>query len=360
MSRKKTKSDTGEKVYFSIYFSLSALLIAAIIFGLVKLWGFLKEYEASQQYHTTDVVLAELNSGDFSKLFDGIDDEISEYETIEELYDQITSRFTGEFTCTKSGKYSTDENPAYMIKCNGENAAVLYLKKESTMPEYGLDIFGYDKITGVTVQKNESATITLPDTCTFTINGKQAEGLSYTEEEISEAEKFGDYIEEKPVMRTYSIDGLMNIPDIKMFDKNGRQLPVSLENNVYSCALPTTDNEAALQAEEFAFEFACRYNEFVSYDIYFYSLTPYLIKGTELYENLRTYLAQYYGYHTGYEFRNKEIVSNTQYSDNCFAVNLKYQHVLFSYGKEIVYDISYTIYVAEIDGNWKTIDMIIN
>lgn len=360
MSRKKNKSNTGEKVYFSIYFSLSALLIAAIIFGIVKLWGFLKEYEASQQYHTTNAVLDELNSGNLSKLFAGIDDEISEYETMQALYDQITERFTGEFTCTKSGKYSTDDNPAYMLKCGGENAAVLYLKKESTTPKYGLDIFGYDKITGVVAQKNESAAIMLPDTCTFTINGKSAEGLPYTGEEISDAEKFGDFLDKKPAMRTYSVDGLMNIPEIKMYDKNGNQLPVSFEDNTFSCTLPTTDNEAALQAEEFAFEFACKYNEFVSYDIYFYSLTPYLIKGTELYENLRTYLAQYYGYHTGYEFRNKEVVSNTQYSDNCFAVNLKYQHVLFSYGKEIVYDISYTIYVTNIDGNWKTVNMIIN
>lgn len=360
MSRLTSKSRIGSRVYFSIYFSLAGLLIAAVICGLVILWGFLKEYEASQQYHVTDSVLAELNSGDFTKLIAGVDVDISEYETEQMLYEQISSRFTGEFTCTKSGKYSTDESPAYMLKCDNENIAVLYLKKDSFTPKYEMDIYEFDRISGITPQKNENARVTLPSNCSFTINGFTPEGELYIEERFAETSNFGEYLNGKPTMRTYSFGGLMYAPEIKMFDKNGKQLPVSLENKVYSTELPITDTKAAAQAEEFAFEFATKYNEYISDDVSFNELLPFLIKDTELYSNLRTLETQYYGYHTGYEFRNKEIVSTTQYSDNCFAVDLKYQHVLLRWGTEIVYDVSYTIYITQLDGEWKTVEIIIN
>lgn len=360
MSNSTSEQHTGAKVYFSIYFTIAGLLIAAIVFGLVKLWGFLKEYESSQQYHVTDAILAELNSGDYTKLVNGADAEISEYETEQMLYEQIASRYTGEFTCTKSGKYSTDDNPAYMIKCGGENTAVLYLKKDSVTSEYGLDIFGFDKITGVTVQKNEIAKVTVPSNCSFTINGFSPEGELYLEERFSQASQFGEYLNGQPTMRTYSFGGLMFQPEIKVFDKNGRQIPVKLENKVYSAELPTTDTTAAAQAEEFAFEYATKYNEYISDDISFSDITPYIIKGTDLYTTLRTLETQFYGYHTGYEFRNKEIVSTVQYSDACFSVDLKYQHVLLRWGNEIVYDVSYTIFVTKTDDGWKALQLIIN
>lgn len=359
MTEQKTKSSTGKRVYYSIYFTLVGLLVAAIVFGLVKLWGFLTEYEQSQHYHATDAVLAELNSGDYTKLVGGISEKISEYETEEMLRKQFAERFSGEFTCVKSGKYSTDNAPAFMLKCGGENIAVMHLKKSGTTADYALDTFAFDRISGVTVQKGESVCVTVPSNCTFTINGCDPSGELFLTERMPNAQKFGEYIKGEPVMRTYKFGGLMNPPEIVILDENGKSLPVSCKNGVYSAALPITDSAKAENAADYAFEFSKRYNEFVSNDIGFTELSLYLVKGSALYSNLRDFMAQYYGYHTGYEFRNKEIVSVTQYSDNCFEVSLKYQHVLFSY-EEVVYDIAYTVFVAETDSGWKTTDLIMN
>lgn len=357
---KTKKTGAGKKVFYAIYFSLTAILLTAITAGLVILWGFLKEYEQSQEYHATDAVLAELNSGNLNKIFEGLDIEISVYETEASLREQITERLAGEFSCTKSAKYSTDDAPAYLLRCDGKTVGILKLEKQGTTPKYGLNIYGYGGISGISAEMSKHARVVLPSTCTFTVNGKSPDGEFFTEERIPEAKRFGDLLSAEPTIRTYAFGGLMNPPDIRIFDKNGKQLPVSLENDVYSAVLPITDTEAAAQAEDFAYEFAQLYNQFISYDIQFYELKPYMVRGTEFYKNLANFMPQFYGTHTGFEFRNKEILNTTQYDDDCFSVSLEYDHVVFTRYQEHVYHVSYTVYVVKTDEGWRAVDLVLN
>lgn len=355
--KKKTR---GKKVFYIIYFSLTAILLCAAAVGLSILWKFLGEYEQSQEYHTTDAVLAELNSGDLTKIYDGLDIAISPYETEEMLREQIATRLDGEFTCTKSAKYSTDNAPAYLLRCSGKTVGILKLKKQGSTPKYGLNIYGYSEISGVSAEMGSSAKVTLPSTCTFTINGKSPDGETYTEQPIPETKRFGDLLSSEPVMRTYEITGLMNPPDIRIFDKNNKPLPVALENDEYSAVLPTTDPESAKQAEDFAYQFAQLYNQFISYDIKFYDLKPYMLKGTEFYKNLSGFMPQFYSNHKGFEFRNKKLLGTTQYDDNCFSVSLEYDHVIFSKYQEHVYHVSYTVFVVNTENGWRAVDLILN
>ncbi len=359
-TKKKRKPGLGGKIFFAIYFSLTIILCTAIAIGLGKLWGFLKEYEQSQQVYAVDVILAELNSGNYSKIFEGLDAEISPYETGDDLRRQVTSRINGEFTSAKSAKYSTEESPAYLLKCGGENLAVLALKKTSKTPKYGMDIYGFDRIYGIEAQRNERAEVVVPSNCTFTINGKAPDGESFTEEHIPEAEYFGKYLDNEPAMRSYVFEKLMFQPEIRFFDKNGSPLPTLLENNVYSCALPTIDNEAAKDAEEFAFKFAKEYNKYIAYDTWFQSLAKYIPSDTEFYENLRTFNAQYYAPHSGYDFRDEKFLGTTQYSDECFSVSLEYDYVVISHGNEVPFHNSYTIFTVKTQKGWQAVNLILN
>ncbi len=354
------EKNIGKRVFYSIYAGLVVLLLGAIAFGLIKLWGFLKEYELTQHYNVTDVVLAELNSGDYTKIFDGLKVEISEYETEEMLKGQITEKLGGTFTATKSAKYGSEEKPVYMLKCDGENVALLELVKSGTTPKYGLDVFSFSRIYGVTAQKNESAKIVIPSNVTFTINGKDTTGELFTEERFPEAKRFGEHLKGEPTQRTYQIGGLMNKPEVKFFDKDGNAVPVTEENGVYSCALPTRNSELAGKSGDYALDFAKDYSAFIAYDVSFDALRPYLIRGTEFYTNLRTFNAQYYTPHQGYEFRDEKIVDVTQYSDECFAVKLEFDHVVKYYGEEMPYHNAYTVFVAKTDDGLKVLDLILS
>lgn len=358
--KKDKKKNIGKRVYYSILLSLTGILLAAAAFGLIKLWGFLEEYELTQQSYVTEPILAELNVGNYTKLFEGLDAEISPYETKEALHEQITDRLNGEFTATKSAKYSTEDAPVYLLKSGGENIALLELKKTSKTPKYGLDVYGYNRIYGITATMNEEVKIVIPNTVKFTVNGKSPENEFFTEEQIPETERFGEFLVGKPKMRTYKLTGLMNPPEIRFYNANGEEIPVSPENGVYTCGLPTLDSSLAKEAEEFATEFAKLYSEFVAYDIYFADLKPYLKKGTEFYDNLKTFNAQFYTPHQGYEFREEKILGTTQYSDACFTVKPEYDHVIKFYAQEKVYHTSYTVYAVKTDEGWKAIDLTIN
>lgn len=359
MGNSKTKTK-GKKVFFAIYFSFTAILLAAAAAGLVILWGFLEEYEQSQEYHVTDAVTAELNSGDLTKIFEGLDIKISPYETQEALRKQISERLSGEFSCTKSAKYTTEDAPAYLLRCGGDTVGVLTLKKQGTTPKYGMDTYAYGGISGVTADLSRHARVTLPSTCTFTVNGISPDGEFFTEERIPEAKRFGDLLTAEPTMRTYAFGGLMNPPDIRIYDKNGNSLPVTLENDVYSAALPITDPETAAQAEDFAYEFARLYNQFISNDIEFYKLKPYMVRDTEFYKNISGFMPQYYGAHSGFEFRNKEITETVRYDDRCYSVSLEYDHVVLTYSQEHVYHVSYTVYAVNTDEGWRVVDLVIS
>ncbi len=359
-----SKKKNGGKVFLWIYLSLTALLLAAIAFGLIRLWGFLKEYESTQQCYVTDAVLSELNGGNYTKIYEGLDElkaEISPYETEEALREQISRRLTGEFTLAKSAKYSTEDAPVYMLKCGGENAALLSLKKVSKTPEYGLDVFGFDKIYGLTAQRSERAEVKIPSNCAFTVNGKSPDGEFFTEERIPEAKYFGDFLNGEPTILTYAFGGLMNPPDIRFYNAKGKAIPVSFENGVYSSPLPTLDEEAAKAAETFASEFAKEYSKFVSHDSSFEKLIPYIPRGTKFYNDLRTFEPKYYTPHTGFEFRNEKLPGTTQYSENCFSVSLEYDHVIDYYGKEITYHTSFTVYTVNTpDKGWQAVNLVIN
>lgn len=359
-STKKKRKKSGGRIFLIVYVSLTAILCAAIAIGLGKLWGFLKEYEQSQQSYVVDEILAELNGGNYSKILEELDAEISPYETMDDLRKQVTSRLGGEFTAAKSVKYSTDESPAYMIKCGGENLAVLALKKVSKTPKYELDVYGFDRIYGITAQRGEYAKVVIPSTCTFTVNGKPTDGETYTEEAIEQTEFFGDYLEDKPTLRTYTFEGLMYQPEIRFFDKNGSPIPTELEDSVYSCAFPTIDKEAAEEAEEFAYTFSKEYNKYIAYDTWFQSLAKYIPSDTEFYENMRTFNAQYYGDHYGYDFMNENYLGTTQYSDDCFAVSLEYDYVIKYYGGVLSYHNSYTVFTVKTENGWRAVNLILN
>lgn len=350
----------GKRVFYIIYFSLTVLLLGAIAAGLAILWNFLGEYEQSQEYHATDAVLAELNGGDLTKIYKGLDIAISPYETEEMLREHIAKRLDGEFTCTKSAKYSTDDTPAYLLRCGGKTVGILKLRKQGTTPKYGLNIYGFSGISGISAEMGSSARVTLPSTCTFTINGKPPVGETYTEEQIPDAKRFGSQLSAEPVMRTYEISGLMDPPDIRIFDKNNKQLPVTLKDDEYSAVLPVTDPGSAREAEDFAYQFAQLYNQFISYDIKFYELKPYMLKETEFYKELAGFMPQFYPNHKGFEFRNKKLLNTAQYDGNCFSVSLEYDHVVFSKYQEHVYHVSYTVFAVNTEDGWRAADLVLN
>lgn len=359
--RTKTRSRRGTIVFYAIYFVLLAAVLSAAVVGLGKLWEFLQRYEACQIYHVTDAAAEELNSGDLSLLYAAAEGDISPYEDEETLHRQLRERFTGEFSFKKSAKESTKDSPVYTMICGGEPMAYIVLAQTSEDSVYGFGIYSITRAYGISPEKNESVTVTVPTGCEAAINGRKlTEYAQKTSRQVEGAENFGDYLQNPPELSTYTIDGLMYPPEVEFTDGSGAKLPAEKTDGGYSCALPVTDSAAAGEAEKFALEFSETYSKYIANDAYFSSISGYIPQDVKLYSDLSTYEGQFYTYHTGYDFTEEKTVSVQQYSENCFAVRVSYVHNVYYGGETYSYPADNTIYAVNTDNGWKAVGLNMN
>ena len=315
--------------------------------GLGKLWEFLQRYEACQIYHVTDAAAEELNSGKLDLLYAATEGDISPYEDEEALHRQLRERFTGEFSFKKSAKESTKENPVYTMICGGEPMAYIALTQTAEDSVYGFGIYSVTRAYGITPEKNESVTVTVPTGCSALINGKPlTEYAKKTSERVEGWEDFGDYLADPPELTTYTIDGLMYPPQVEFTGASGDLPAEKSQDGAYSCALPVTDSGAAEEAEQFALEFS--------------EISGYIPQDVKLYSDLRTYEGQFYTYHTGYDFTEEKTVSVQQYSAECFAVRVSYVHNVYYGGETYSYPADNTIYAVRTDGGWRAVGLTMN
>ena len=352
---------TGSVVFYVIYFLLLAAALSAIVVGLGELWGFLRSYEASQIYHVTDEIAAALNGGDLSLLYEGVEGEISPYENEELLHKQLSERLTGEFTLAKNLKKSAKDAPVYTISCGGEPCAFASLKVTGKDPQYNLDIYSLDNVSGVYPETNVSVTVTLPTGCSARVNGMDIlAGTPCAAAPIEEAENFGTRLSQQPEMLTYTINGLMYEPTVAVYAADGSALDVERSGGVYSCGLPMLNAAAAEEAQKFALEFSELYSCYIANDVYFTTVSRDIPEDTRLYSDLKTYEGQFYTYHTGYDFTDEQVTRVTQYSDECFAVRVGYKHNVYYAGETFTYPADNTVFAVNTADGWKAAALVMN
>lgn len=358
----KTRSRKGTIVFYVIYFVLLAAVLSVAVAGLGKLWEFLQRYEACQIYHVTDAAAQGLNSGDLTLLYAAAEGDISPYEDEEALHRQLRERFTGEFSFKKSIKESTKESPVYTMICAGEPMAYIGLTQTAQDSVYGFGIYSITRAYGISPEKNESVTVTVPTGCSVFLNGKPlTEYAKKSSEPVSGSENFGDYLADPPELTTYTVDGLMYQPEVEFTAADGGKLPAEkAQDGAYSCGLPVTDGAAAEEAEKFALEFSEMYSKYIANDLYFSSISGYIPEDVKLYGDLRTYEGQFYTYHTGYDFTEEKTVSVQQYSPECFAVRVSYVHNVYYGGETYSYPADNTIYAVSTANGWRAVGLTMN
>lgn len=357
----KTRSQTGTVVFYVIYFVLLAAVLSAAVVGLGQLWQFLQHYEASQIYHVTDAIAAELNSGKLDLLYNASGADISPYENGELLKRQISERFTGEFSLKKNIKKSTKTAPVYTLMCGEDAVAFITLGQTGTDPLYGLEFYGAESITPIEPIRNERVKLTFPTGCTAELNGiALLPDTKYTSAPIAEAANFGDYLTDAPEMLTCTISGLMYPPTVTFRDSAGNEMaPDNSGNGAYSCGLPEAGGETAEDAARFALEFSELYSRYIANDAYFSSISGYIPPDTKLYHDLQTYEGQFYTYHTGYDFSEEKTLRITRYSESCYAVRVSYVHNVY-YGETYSYPADNTVFAVNTADGWRAVGLTMN
>lgn len=346
----------GTLAFRIIYFTLLVLIIAAIGIGLLIFRDFLTDYEASQPERIIDSFLWELESGNNTRIMNAAKFTPNSFEESEAFEAAIESTLAGDYSCVKSSKESGNGMLVYAVKSKGEKIGTLTLSEAGETSKYGLTLYEIHDITVNDVETQE-ITVSAPNTAKVFVNGIELDESYITEksEIVDGMEYFHQYLDEAdaPYMVTYTIDGFVNAPAVSAVDFSGRQL-TDTGNNVFEFA--SEDNE---ELKTLGKDFSLAYSRYIANDGSLAAVDEFLADDLELYEALYYYENEFYAWHSDYDFENIVVGEPVFYTENCFTIDISYDHIIYS-TEIFTFKADNTAYFVNIDGSWKATDIVMN
>lgn len=351
------KSRKGTIAFRVIYGLLTIAAIVIIAVVLKTLWDFLQVYEKCQPELAIKAYTKEMTSMD--KLPEELENvKLNEYEDREALTKYIDSLMDGEIVYKRNGKESDGDTTVYDIKVNENVIARATVVPSPEDAGFGMHEYVVSDVRFGQVNLS-SCTVTAPSNATVFFGDKAVDKKYITKKgtPYKDTEYFHGYFEGEIYDVTYKVDGFLYQPEITVKDSFGNELEMKDGKYVLSAH---ENNELT----RFALEFAQNYSKFVVNDGYLSTVTEYLAPDMPLLEELQTFENTWHNYHTDYDFIDVDAGEPLFYNENCAAVKISYDHVLYgvqsSENGELHSKADYTVYLVNTDGNWLVTDLRLN
>ncbi len=200
----------------------------------------------------------------------------------------------------------------------------------------------------------EPFTLIASDNVRLTVNGTDIHLLSLPSKEI-QGTVFPTAENAKitlPVVRQYTLEGLLNVPAVTALTLSGEECPVVIDGQTIRVLTPDTEAEQQ-QNEEFATEAATTYAKFVAKDATRTQLLQYIHKDSKLYQTIRNFSNSWFNKHDSYEFRDITVTNYARYADTDFSCIVSFQPIYIRNGKTIESTpVHYQITFLQVDGRW--------
>ncbi len=354
----KTKVKTGTIVFRIIYAVLTLSLIAAISYGLWHLWHFLEAYEKSQPEIPAKAFIDEIHKNK-TLYFDKLEftpNDFEEKSFAEEYFNELANSIT---TFSRNGKESDDNQTVYTLRNDKDNIANI------TVQSVGKDLgYGFCECEVTDIKFGQVATsaysVTVPNNAVLYCNGKEVPQsyITKTGTAYEETKYFYDLGTDYIHDNLYTIDGFVKEPTFTAKNKAGELL--ELKDGRF---IPITEKNEELS--QLALSFAQSYSKYIVDDETLWSVSQYLAPDMQLYDDLVNFM-NYWTYHTSYEFQEETAYDPFFYSENSASVRVTYKHIMYGVSATVSADnlletqSDYTVYLVDLDGEWKVTDIVIN
>ncbi len=205
-------------VFWIIYASLMFLAIVAVGILLNKLYHFLDAYEATRPVHQADkVVESVFYPNNRERLKNYLTNTVTqETESIEDLLDLFYGEMEGkELSYGRYFGHYTDDKPQYILSADKKQLAYFTLKDTVKYDrDYDFKLWELESVT-LLQQSKYSYAVTIPETMTLFVNGKEVAKEKATGHKDSDC-KVG-YLE-------YADAGFYKEPQIKVVDRVGQEV----------------------------------------------------------------------------------------------------------------------------------------
>lgn len=307
------------KVFYKVYFTCIVLFFIGMACILVWLYGWLRDYEASQPTAKCNQVVAELfTNPDWGEIYDlsGMEDSVFEGKDayVSYMKDKVKD---AELICSETSAGLSGDKKYYMKL--GEEKLLSFTLVSSENPERGITEWNLGEISLV-VNREQNVRILKEQDHTVFINGIKLDE-SYT---VMRTQTLAEnYLPEGihgPRFELQSVHGLLVPPEISIKDEAGNQLEViyDSETDIYreqqnSVSIDDNERKAALAIAEGYCEYMIGATN---------NLSSLFDSDTEIYKTIRQNESWMQQKYTGYRFENETVSDYCRYTDDLFSARI--------------------------------------
>lgn len=358
-SRKRRKK-------FPLFWVLYLLFIFAMILfwlGVVKrVTVSLMEYEASQPERKIEAIVAEIKEGKLEEYF-VVSANGTEYEAKEVYRDAYRARVNGKEITYAKDATSPLEAPVYKLYADDDMFGTITLKETSKQPLMfilSLSTWAIEKTKSIYETGTENVEITIPDIYEAYINDNlvgEKEVIS-SGKEMPQFRYLKEYVD-VPKLVTYRVEGLAEVPKIKITDNQGGLVEFDDEyvdgtTKIYSDAFNSI--EISEELEKMVLENEKLYSNFLTRDVEKSRIESLFPKGS-LYLDYRD--GWTISKHNTPIFTDESVTNYVEYSEDFFSCDVYMMKSMFipRTGKTIEQALHERVYYGRINGSWKILEM---
>ncbi len=337
-----------KRVFLKVLSVYALLLLAAAAVGLWFLYSYLAAFEANTPNPALRKYLEWVETENYEAIYEASGFEESGLNTKEQYLVYFDTLFSDAGELSLREKTTTDSSRHY-YSLYGDDEKLADLVAARSPEGDGSTWY----VTTETVYQ-EPFTLIASDDVRLTVNGTDIHLLSLTSREV-QSEVFPTAEDAEltlPVVRAYTLEGLLNPPTVTALTLSGEACTVEMDGQTIRVLSP--DTETVQQAnKEFAIEAATTYAKFVAKDATRTQLLKYVHKGSELYRTIRNFSNVWFNTHDSYEFRDITVTNYSRYADTDFSCIVSFQPVYTKEGKTIEgTPVHYQMTFVQLDGEW--------
>lgn len=355
------KNLRNRNIRFSIFY---LILLAAIGFGLYKLYvyvdDFLVSYEKAQSRYVVEDMAAMFVEKRFDEVFEYEDQSKLSGETKED-YVEYLEKLTEVANIEYKEVPSTDSNErVFKVMSNGKSFASFTIQKSGEIADANL--FGLIKDVELYVPGTVTTDIlqpiayqvVLPDDCTLLINGEEAKEeyiVSSGEETWATGrlpEGYPDY-----TLTTYRFTLALGVPTLSAFDANGNELTLrEINQDSYRFDFDIRDQELKPIHEARAVEAAQAVCKYMSKNTYQSAVLEYMVDGSSAEESIREADVYWIKKADRYSFENIKTENYVLFSDTVFSCDVYLDYVTETKNNVETYETARRFFFTLTDGEW--------
>lgn len=363
--KKKKGPRLGGVIFYTIYFMFIFAFFVATFFALRFVNGWLLDFEAAQPTHKAEQVFTQLfTDPDWGALYESAGAQDSPYEGKEEYVNYMEAKVGSAALNYMETSAGLSGDKKFIIRLGDEKVASFTLVDKNNVGDASLDNLGeipdwqlgsvevfFERVGDYLIEKVDGHVayvnnVPLDDSFTIQIATTLA-----AEEYLAEGTTGVSVCTQK-------ITGLMEKPEVVIFDKDGNQMEVTYDEASRTFIERTESNTMTDEQKDVALEASKTYSLWMIEEVTDRAkIAKYFDATAKPYKDIVTLGELWMQGHAGYAFKNESVTKFASYGEDMFSVYVSLDLVVTRKdATEKTYDFDKTLFFTKLDGKWKVTD----